>query len=509
MKWIKTVLIAFALMSQPALAALPTDSVSYITKGEPLFITIRTLERTLNTKIVIRGADPDKLVTGKYVGLNGRAFMEDFASRNQLAWAFQDNQIFLAPLGTDLGSKALSSTPNPSSFSKIILDPKDANKNGLMIFQVQNASVDDRKISSGSTAAKVVPGVATLFANFIGAPLPAAPVDDKKPAANAIPESAKNQNSLLGLFTKSAQTVTGVTGVSGSSEAALNDKRGVYADSRLNAILVRDKVVHFEAYKQIIALLDRPADMVQLEAYIVDILKEKSTGLGINLGLTGNASSQNLILNPLNSREFFSRIRAMETIGQAETLSVPSVVSLNNEQALFSSRQNFFISVAGQSPGAASTISQVTAETQLLVTPMIANDSPNIAFDERRVKLLVNIQDAQANGTSSKSVDGRNEVTTLPSTTENQVTTQAVVRSGDTLVIGGQIVRKKSKASSGLPVAGEIPFFGAFFAQKSDEYHDYVRVYVVRPQILGEDSRSANDLNLSTPMHDLGRRTVR
>jgi type III secretion protein C len=295
----------------------------------------------------------------------------------------------------------------------------------------------------------------------------------------------------MGLFTKSA-----------AAEAGPGDSstRGVYSDVRLNAVLVRDKVSLFDSYKNIISILDRPADMVQLEAFIVDIQKDQVQNLGINLGLGGSVAS-NLILQPFNGRNLVASIKAMETNGLAQTLSVPSVVSLNNEQALFSSRQNFFISVAGTGT-APSTVNQVTAETQLLVTPQIANESPDVPFDERRVKLLVNVQDAQANAntttTKTNLLIAGSETISLPSTTENQITTQAVVRSGDTLVIGGQVIRKKINSSAGLPGAQSTGIFSFLFSEKTSEFHDYVRVYVVRPKILGEDSVSANSITADT-----------
>jgi type III secretion protein C len=253
----------------------------------------------------------------------------------------------------------------------------------------------------------------------------------------------------------------------------------VYADSRLNAVLVRDKVSNFEAYKQIIALLDRPSDMVQLEAFIVDVQKTKMDSLGINLGISGDTRSGGLILSAFSRRNLLSKINAMEATGEAESLSVPSVVSLNNEQALFSARQNFFMKVAGAYDA---NVQQVTAETQLLVTPQIANESADVPYDQRRVKLLINVQDA--------SVDTSNKE--LPSTTENQINTQAVVRSGDSLVIGGQIVRKSSKDTQGLPgTTGTDSFFGRLLSQRTSSEVEYVRMYIVRPLILGEDSYSA------------------
>jgi hypothetical protein len=480
MKQLNRIASILAFLAIPAWAALPDSSVSYSTTGEPLYVTARTLERTLNTKVVLKDLNPDTMIRGNYLAPSGMSFMADFAKRNQFAWVYQNNQVILAPEGTDLTVKRVvtSKEAAPSSFSKVVFDPKDPNKNGLMIFQVHNASVDDRHLVTGKTT-KVVRGVAGLFGDFIGAPVKT----DRggKPAgANSVTpmknDSIKLQNGIAGLFTKNAPAAAPEEM---KEENFVNGTgRGVYADGRLNAVLVRDKVANFEAYKQIIALLDRPTDMVQLEAFIVDVRKAKLEDLGLNLGLGGSAT-RDLILSPWSGRSLLSKIKALESSREAESLSVPSVVSLNNEQALFSSRQNFFLKVEGAYDA---NVQQVTAETQLLVTPQIANESADVPFDQRRVKLLINVQDAVAD-TQGK----------YPSTNENQINTQAVVRSGDTLVIGGQIVRKRAKSADGLiGTTQKDGFFARMFSEKTEGEYDYVRIYIVRPLILGEDSQSAS-----------------
>jgi hypothetical protein len=70
--------------------------------------------------------------------------------------------------------------------------------------------------------------------------------------------------------------------------------------------------------------------------------------------------------------------------------------------------------------------------------------------------------------------------------------TQAVVRGGDTLVIGGQVVRKSVKRVSGLPFIRDLPVIGALTNSRSDEMEQFIRLYVVRPRLLGDDSAALN-----------------
>lgn len=510
MKQLNRILVALMVSLGLSIAhaqSLPQSPVSYTTSGDSLMIAGNAIENLIGMRVEFdKSINTLKPIKGRYVGGTAERFLDDFAKANKFIWDRQGNTIIFAPEGTVITPKA--GKPAPTSFSKVLLDPKDPNKYGLMIFQVHNAQVDDRRV--GGNVPKVIPGVATLFRQFIGVPQPVAkqapaPAQNNPQNPPATNSGQVQQVSLANLFIKGAPPVA--EGSADNVSFMGNETtRGVYADSRLNAILVRDKIANFESYKKIVELLDRPAEMVQMEAFVVDIRKDKVRELGVNLGLSPESLSSNLILNGFSWRKLMSQIAGMEGEGTAETLSVPSVVSLNNEQALFSSRQNFFISVAGAYNA---TVNQVTAETQLMVTPQIANESPDVPFDQRRIKLLINVQDAQANATtatnSSNLLVAQSSTTTLPSTTENQINTQAVVRSGDSLVIGGQVTRKKLTKRDGIPTGGIL---GSLFSKNTDEFHDYVRVYIVRPKILGEDSVSANSAFSDTPVTRTAKQTL-
>jgi len=68
-----------------------------------------------------------------------------------------------------------------------------------------------------------------------------------------------------------------------------------------------------------------------------------------------------------------------------------------------------------------------------------------------------------------------------------------VVRGGDTLVIGGQVVRKRINQRSSLPIIGQLPLIGDLLSSRSNEMAQFVRIYVVRPRLLGEDSSFAGN----------------
>lgn len=468
-------------------AGLPNQSVSYATVGEPLFITVRALEKSMGVSIVLQDVNPDTYIQGNFIGATGSEFLDDFTKKTNLAWLQSDNKVLLVPRKSDINQykQVLNKDVRPSSFSRIAYDPKDKNKLGLMVFQIHNAWVDDKTLnmSGGNT---VVPGVTRLFAQFVGMPVTTQSAPAQTPATPPTTSVAKEtpvsnqsfkdqQTNLWSLFSKNAKPSPSLGDTDNTNTNLAVTSRGAFSESRLNAVLVRDKVEFFDTYKQIIALLDRPADMVQMDAYIVDIEKSKATDYGVNLGVTGaDTLGRQLILTGITSKQFFNNLSLLETKKDGHLLSVPSVVSMNNLEASFSNRQNFFVKVEGNNDA---TLNKVTAETLLKVTPLIANESDDVPYTQRRIKLNINIQDAVADTTAS-----------VPSTKENQITTQATIRSGDTLIIGGQVIVQETDARSGLPILGDLPILGGLFSSVNVVKREYIRIYVVRPQILGADS---------------------
>ena len=490
----KRLLILLMLLPTLAFAGLTNKPVSFATSGEPLFAAVRTIEKSLDVRVVLQGLQDDQMISGKYSGATGKAFLDDFAGKNNFAWGEINGQVVLAPYGTNLKPELSprAKVVAPSSFSKVLYDPKDPDKLGLMIFQVHNAWADNKQLGSAT-----VPGVSQLFSQYVGIPIarpvqqnqvgaPAARVD-REPPANPI---TAQTGSFASLFSKNApKTVGGDASGDAPSNVAFG-VRGVYADPRLNAVLVRDKVSFFETYKQIIGLLDKPTDMVQMDAMIVDINKDKALEYGIdwNWGKSSiGGAGLNVVLPSAAASKLLANLRASQINGDSETLSVPSVVTLNNTEAVFSSTSNQYIPVSGSYDAS---LNKVTAETALRITPLIANEDNNVSYDERRVKLLINVQDGSFDASRPNAP---------ATTTQNQITTQAVVRSGDMLVIGGNVVRRKIGSSSGIPGLSALPLVGGLFGTKADIYGDYVRVYIIRTNILGEDSRSAKEIQ--TPLN--------
>lgn len=393
----------------------------------------------------------------------------------------------------------------------------------LEVFKLNNAYVDDKRLAVGSNVL-VIPGVARLFRQFTG--MPGGASDSVKPAtgASADPAFARVERmdrleGVNGARTSRAESERSDPSYRSMDRALTRAERADMAqeeldldaaraeqfgtmpaaigDSRMNALVIRDRASRMEMHRSLIKVLDQPTEMVQLDAFVIDIKATRMHEFGLGLSWTGSSSvngvrvnpsganlstNANVILQGMRGAQLLANIRALEGTGDTEMLTVPSVVTLNNLEATFSARENFYVRVAGNQDAS---LTRVTAETLLKVTPMVSGDGGNA--QNRRIRLLISVQDGSVDGSTTSVVDN------LPRTLENQISTQAVVKGGDTLVIGGQVVRKRINSTSGIPLLNRIPLISQLTNSRSTETAQFIRVYVVRPRLLGEDSSFAGN----------------
>ena len=377
----------------------------------------------------------------------------------------------------------------------------------MMVFRLNNAYVDDKTVRVGLNSV-TIQGVASLFQQFTGLGGGSSSTqasigysgDMRVPRVDQL--AGGRAGGLVDRAERRADRVDDALRQSQQPAAGANDPV-VIADSRMNALIVRDRASMLESYKALVKVLDQPTDMVQLDAFVIDIKASRLDEFGLGLSWGGSAKvtspallpggvepvGANVILQATQGAQLLARIRALESSGDSEILTVPSVVTLNNLEASFSARESFYVKVQGYQDAS---LNKVTVETVLRVTPLVSqagtqggNTMAN--GNDRRIRLLINIQDGSVDDSPSFVVDS------LPRTLENQISTQAVVRGGDTLVIGGQVVRKRVKKVAGLPFIKDIPLLGALTSSRVDNTEQYVRIYVVRPRILGDDSSLLNE----------------
>lgn len=210
---------------------------------------------------------------------------------------------------------------------------------------------------------------------------------------------------------------------------------------------------------------------------IADQLVEAAVGdlLGLNgfmIGAGGQTSDGSV---------YGALLSAIQSDGQSNVLSVPSITLLDNETALLQVGQEIPI-VTGQASGADFQNSFRTVERKdvgniLEVTPQINKGNT--------VQLKIRLEVSSIGAFTSLTED----IITNKSTIE----TVALAEDGQTLVLGGLIDQDRRDTESKVPLLGDIPLLGNLFKGQTSSNEESTLMVFIRPTIL-RDAYSADSI---------------
>jgi len=274
------------------------------------------------------------------------------------------------------------------------------------------------------------------------------------------------------------QPVVGSAPAGGASEVR------VQADSRLNAIIVRDTRQRLDAYEPLIRALDVEPQLLEIQATIIDIDTSRVRDLGfafkftdkdgrnvVSFGDTSGISAdqqRGLVVSTVirDGAEFRSRLTALEAEGAARIVSRPQVMTLSNVEAVFDSTRTFYVRLAGERDV---DLFNVTAGTTLKVTPHVMRDR-----DQPRIRLLINIEDGALSG---------ERVDRIPVVQRSAINTQAMIDAGQSLLLGGMITQADENARDKVPVLGDMPVVGNLFRSTKRSSSRTERLFLITPRL--------------------------
>ncbi|MBU1863578.1 MAG: hypothetical protein KKH94_07955 [Candidatus Omnitrophica bacterium] len=305
------------------------------------------------------------------------------------------------------------------------------------------------------------------------------------------------------------------------SELITTNVGSIKADARTNKIMVTDITSKIEQIATLIKAFDTKPRQVLIEAKIIEVVLEDEYALGIDWDLvftrskvkpvsyTSNAlggvnipnssgplsgvNSSDLAIFTINGStdEFYAVISALEGMGKANTLSNPRVAVLNNEEASIAvaTRQPFVSQTVVQSDSTSTTADNVEfidVGVTLSVTPTITDDAYIVMAVKPEVSTAgtpLTLEGTDDNGETYTR-------TVVPIVTSQEVETTVIVRSGTTIVLGGLIQDSQSITMNKVPLLGDIPFLGAAFRSKSDDFKKTELVIFITPRVISPDEIS-------------------
>jgi type III secretion protein C len=287
---------------------------------------------------------------------------------------------------------------------------------------------------------------------------------------------------------------------SSSFAAALNGAQEprIVADPHRNAVIIRDVPERMPLYADLVKQLDVESEIIQLDATVIDIDTTKARQLGINwayqhgntnvsfaggiqpLDIAGNVAGLQVGSIISNTATFVANVNALEQDGITNIVQKPQVVTLNDVEAVIESTQSVYVPVSGAFD---EDLYGVVAGTVLRVTPHLIDDN-----GRRRIRLLVSVEDGslQMNSQAISTTTGQTTTTqqAVPLVTRNAVNTQAIIDTGQGLLLGGLVRHETTRTTNKIPFLGSIPLLGHLFRSDSVSRDDTERLFLISPKVI-------------------------
>lgn len=365
---------------------------------------------------------------------------------------------------------------------------KDVLQNNYIIsvFPLKHASAADYEYSyRGQT--RTIPGVASILKNSVKSGGSEGGTSTSASNKSSKSQSLRSASSMNGLALQQDKAQKGAT-VSLPNEPIDQASGGrgamepfVRPDHRLNAVVIGDFEANMKTYKNIIKSLDYPLEQIEIDVTIVNIQSDDFERLGVdwefrngdyavNLGNAniGYDARTELTLIPGAAKSLLTRIELLATDGRAKITSQPSVMTLNNFEAVLDNSRTFYVRLAGRE---VVDLFPVTVGTLLRVTPYIQRDA-----ERTSIRLDIQIEDGQQD---EQTVDR------IPVVKNTVINTQSLVNENESLLVGGYYYDAEQDYEKKVPVFHKIPVVGNLFKSKSKTLSKMVRLFLISPRIVG------------------------
>lgn len=275
-----------------------------------------------------------------------------------------------------------------------------------------------------------------------------------------------------------------------------DDQPSFEPDEGTNAVIVQGRAHRMREYEALVRRLDQKPVLVELEAMIIDVSADNARSLGVDWSVQGARATvsmtspgsgvppiggaQGLIGGGTYSigtlvtdagRQLMMRVNALQGEGKARIVAKPSVLGVVNRPAVMKEKRVATVRVAGNLEA---NLFQIEAGTLLQVTPQVA-----LVDGANQIKLSLYIEDGSF---ESSSVDQ------VPVVKKTEIRTEAYVKEGESLLIGGLIIEANTEQESGVPGLRSIPLLGGLFRWSGTRSTRTERLFLITPKLVGQPS---------------------
>ncbi len=264
-------------------------------------------------------------------------------------------------------------------------------------------------------------------------------------------------------------------------------KPNVSASEEINAIIAIGDPMILNGLKLIIDELDKEKYQVYVQARIIEINKKNAESIGIKYGFdaaaltseglyslatnfggnaiagTIGAALANTVIGTGATSGFAlgATLDFLETNGAAKSISNPSILCVNNKESSIYVGQTISIAtgtVTGSTlgGGVTSSFKREDIGLTLKIKPRVSSK------DKVTLDVEANLGNVVDTGLDAKGTPVRQ-----PTTSKQVVKTQAILRHGESIIIGGLVKVYDTTSVSKVPLLGDIPWLGEYFFSSS------------------------------------------
>ncbi len=196
------------------------------------------------------------------------------------------------------------------------------------------------------------------------------------------------------------------------------------------------------------------------------------------VGNVGNVASGNGGLKiGILSNDIGVFIRALDEVTDTTVLSNPKVMALNRQSSrVLVGRKVGYLSTTATDTSTTQTVEFLDTGTSLYFRPFVTND--NMIRMELKPKV--------AEAAIRQVTDIGGSAVTIPDEITNELSTNILVRDGQTVVLGGLFRESVTSTRKQVPILGDLPILGNAFRGKEDTTSRNEIIFLVTPTILND-----------------------
>ena len=275
-------------------------------------------------------------------------------------------------------------------------------------------------------------------------------------------------------------------------------KPNVSASEEINAIIIVGNPGVLKALKKIIDTLDKEKYQVYVQARIVEINKDDAEQIGLKYSLQGIANTSAGLLafsgnfggsptliksaidligagNVKSSIAIGASLDFLQTHGASKTISSPSILCVNNQESSIYVGKTLSFATGSNSAGTLGVTTSFKREDvglTLKIKPRVSSKD-KVTLDAEAI--LENVLTVDLNG--------------QPITTKQSVVTEAILRHGESIIIGGLVKNYTTKTETKVPILGDIPLLGWFFTHHDTKDQQDNLIVILTPYIVDKSDK--------------------